>query len=571
MNKKTRLFYVIIVIISIILSSRLFYLQVAKGEYYRELSLYRSVRILEETPMRGRILDRNGVVLAESIPTYELVIIPEDMNAREKELPLLSRFIGMSVEEIEEILEQSGLPDYEEVKVKGSLTQEEVIKIEEHNYELPGIKVVLSSQRYYPFGEVGANFIGFIGAVTKEDLQSDSFYNYNDIVGKQGIERQYEIALRGEKGKKEVLVDVMGRVKEVIYEEPSVMGHDIYLSIDINVQKELEKIIGDEDGVAIAMDPANGEIIAMVSHPTFDPNLFVKGISESDYQKLLSKQVFINRATQSSYPPGSTFKPLTLIAALSSNTIKPQTTVYCGNSVKIGGRVFKDWIYPAAFGLQTPAVALANSSDVFFYTIGTKTGIEEIDKYASMFKITEPTGVDIPYETGGLLPTPEWKKDTYNESWYIGDTANISIGQGYLLVTPLEMAAFYSLIANEGVQYTPHFMLKIVSQDGKIVQEYGKKERLRVEMSEEVIKTVKDGMEIFANQSDMRILRVNNTRVCAKTGTAEAGKDIVHHWLISFAPYENPDVVGLVFFEKSNFRSSHSLAPFMRDLLKMFF
>jgi penicillin-binding protein 2 len=570
-NNKSKLLYGIVIVVIVILLARLTFVQVADGSYYRDLSNYRSLRIVSVEPLRGRILDRNGIVLAENIPSYNLEVIPEDFADENNELNFLSGIIKLKTDDIKEIIEKSGLPDYEDIIIKKDITKAEMVVIQEHSYELPGVKVVLSSKRYYPYGSIGECFLGYIGQVTQDDLKTDSYYDQNDTIGKAGIELEYEKYLRGIKGETEILVDAQGRVKKVLYEQSPVMGDDVYLSIDINFQKELEKTVGDRKGVSIAMDPKTGQILAMVSHPTFDPNLFVNGISEADYNKLSNEDAFINRAIQSSFPPGSTFKPLTLISALESNTITSATTLYCGNSVNIGGRIFRDWIYPQAFGYQNPVQALANSCDVFFYKVGVMTGIDQISKYANMLKVDQKTGIDIPFETTGLVPNPSWKLENTRENWYVGDTANTSIGQGYDLFTPIELITFYQMIANNGVQYTPHFLLKILSSENEVVFEYNNNERLNVEIPQDVFKTIKDGMEELSNKPDMQIVKVSGVTVCSKTGTAEVGDNSVDHWLVSFAPKENAKVIGLFFFEKSDFPSSHSLAPLMRDLLKNFF
>jgi penicillin-binding protein 2 len=570
-SNKSKFLYAIILITISVLVARLAFIQIVQGNYYRELSTYRSIRIITEEPLRGRILDRNGVVLAENVPSYDLVVVPEDIKDKNRELNFISSITGIKTADIQTTIDKSGLPDYSDIIIKKDISKEEMIKIEEHTYEIPGVKVVLSSKRHYTFGEIGEAFLGFVGKVSETDLNTDEFYNQNDVIGKQGVELQYERDLRGEKGKKEALVDVFGREKKIIYEESSVMGNDVYLTIDINVQKNLEKIIGDKNGVAIAMDPTTGEILAMVSHPTFDPNLLVNGISQKAFEQILNEDAFLNRAIQSHYPPGSTFKPMTLISALASKTIDPKTTIYCGNSINIGGRIFKDWVYPSAFGYQNPVEGLANSSDVFFYRVGLMTGIDQIDKYATLFKLGDTTGIDLPFEISGLIPSSSWKLENIGENWYIGDTANTSIGQGYVLVTPIELITFYQAIANNGIQFTPHFLLKVISPQNKVIFEYNKTERLNLTLPQEILDTVKNGMEDLSNKPDMSIVRVNGISVCSKTGTAEVGANSVDHWLVSFAPKENPEILGLVFFENSKFPSSHSLAPFMRDLLKNFF
>jgi len=570
-SNKSKFLYAIILITISVLVARLAFIQIVQGNYYRELSTYRSIRIITEEPLRGRILDRNGVVLAENVPSYDLVVVPEDIKDKNRELNFISSITGIKTADIQTTIDKSGLPDYSDIIIKKDISKEEMIKIEEHTYEIPGVKVVLSSKRHYTFGEIGEAFLGFVGKVSETDLNTDEFYNQNDVIGKQGVELQYERDLRGEKGKKEALVNVFGREKKIIYEESSVMGNDVYLTIDINVQKNLEKIIGDKNGVAIAMDPTTGEILAMVSHPTFDPNLLVNGISQKAFEQILNEDAFLNRAIQSHYPPGSTFKPMTLISALASKTIDPKTTIYCGNSINIGGRIFKDWVYPSAFGYQNPVEGLANSSDVFFYRVGLMTGIDQIDKYATLFKLGDTTGIDLPFEISGLIPSSSWKLENIGENWYIGDTANTSIGQGYVLVTPIELITFYQAIANNGIQFTPHFLLKVISPQNKVIFEYNKTERLNLTLPQEILDTVKNGMEDLSNKPDMSIVRVNGISVCSKTGTAEVGANSVDHWLVSFAPKENPEILGLVFFENSKFPSSHSLAPFMRDLLKNFF
>ncbi len=570
-ESKEKLLYIIIIMLTVILLSRLLYLQVLKGDSYLAQSKYNSIRIADLQPVRGKILDRNGVVLVENLPSYDLEIVIEDIKDKDKELTFLSSVIEMEKQDIENIIEKANLPVYAHIKIKRGLTEKEVIQIKEHSFELPGITVSTTSERYYQFENIAAPIIGFIGPVTKEDLEKDSFYNLDYLTGKQGIEAQYEKLLRGEKGKEVVQVDASGRIRDVLYSMPSKPGNDIYLTIDIRLQKELEAIIGDRKGVAVAIDPNNGEILAMVSHPSFDPNLFVSGISQEALDKLYAENAFINRAIQGQYPPGSTFKPITLISALNEKIIAAKTVIYCENSIIVGNRRFKDWIYPSAFGYQNPVQAIANSSDVFFYTVGLKTGVEKIAKYAKLFGLGDKTWVDLPTENTGLVPTAQWKQENIGENWYPGDTANLSIGQGYLLVTPLQMAIMYSGIAKNGTEYTPHFFLKAVSQEGSIIEEFTASILRKIDINSEILDTVKNGMEALADKPDMKILSAYGGDVCAKTGTAEVGETEVNHWLIAFAPREEPEIVGLLLFERSDFPSSHSLAPLMSDLLKKYF
>ncbi len=573
MSEKTKitLLYIIIFLIISILFSRIFYLQIIKGDYYKNISENKSIRILEIPTIRGKILDRNGVVLAEDIPSYYLEITKSYLKNPKSELAYVSKIIGISVKEIESKLSNSGMPDFEPVVIKRELTLKQVISIKEHSFELPGINISLRAKRVYPYGEIGENFLGFVGLVTKEDLKRDSFYSYNDYIGKQGIEKEYEKFLRGRKGKEEVQIDASGRIIKVISSINPVPGNNIYLTIDIRLQKELEKVVGNKAGVSIALDPKNGEILAMVSHPSFDPNKLLKGMSEEEYQALSKQNAFFNRATQGEYPSGSTFKPITLIAALMTHTITKNTVIYCKNSIRIGNITFRDWIYPASFGYQTPAKALANSSDVFFYTIGTKTGVSAIDKYAALLGLGTKTGIDLPDESKGLLPSPEWKKKTLGTDWYIGDTANLSIGQGFLLVTPVQMATLYEGLAQNGLEYTPHLLLKITDSSGNIIKTYGKKIRLNANIPQDVMNVVKSGMEMLANRPEMRIMKIGGRTVCAKTGTAEVGKNAVDHWLIAFSGNKKPDIVGLFFFDHSDFASSHSLAPLMAKLFDTYY
>ncbi|HEM56329.1 MAG TPA: penicillin-binding protein 2, partial [Thermodesulfobium narugense] len=519
MNRKetefSQIIYALIFVLVFTLMGRAYYLQVVKGDYYNELSQYRSVRIIETQPMRGRILDKNGIVLAEDIPSYSVAVIMEDVKNPKHEFSILSSIIGMRTSDIEDKIKKANLPAYEYVILKKDISIKERIQIEESQDKLPGINVITSYKRYYPFKEVGAAFIGYVGPVTLDDIKTDSYYDINDVIGKQGLELQYEKYLRGIKGKKEVLVDAFGRVKSILYEEKPVPGNDIYLNIDINVQKDLENLVGDRNGVAIAMDPRTGGIIAMVSHPTFDPNLFVNGIGEKDYNLLLEKNAFINRAIQSRFPPGSTFKSLTLISALEKGVITKGTIIDCGPYVTIGGRNFKDWIYPSAFGRQTPSVALANSSDVFFYKLGLMTGVDTIKYYSDLLKVGDLTGIDVPFEISGIIPSPQWKKETVGEQWYLGDTANMSIGQGFVSLTPIEVASLYQIIANNGIGLTPHFLNKIVSSKGEVILEYKPQVRVNYKFKDDTLTVVKDGLEGLSNKPDMRIMRVNGVTVCS--------------------------------------------------------
>ena len=569
---KTRVFivYIFILCLSIILTVKLYQIQIIDGPHYRELAEGNRIRILPVSAPRGEILDRKGKVLAKNRASFAVYVIPFEGN-REESLKILSGIIGIPYAEIKGKLDKAS-NSLQPVNILPDASIEIVGKIKELEDKLPGVLVVTDVIRDYPYKNIASHILGYIGEVSSEEMKifQEDGVRMGDTIGKAGIERGYQVALMGVRGGEQVEVDAMGRPIKVLGTVPPIPGSTLVTTIDLDLQRIATESLKRRGlpGAIVAIDPRNGDVLAMVNNPDYDPNSFSKGISAKEWERLLSpERPLLNRAISAVYPPGSTFKIAVALAALAEDMVNEDSVFYCPGSMVIGNRRFKCW---TSHGRIDFLNAIANSCDVSFYTMGLKLGAEKIARYARLLGLGDLTGVDIPGETRGLIPEPSWKK----EPWYIGDTANMSIGQGYVQVTPIQMAVLASTVANGGKVYKPRVVSEMVSQDGTKTSQPAVLVRDLSKFKKEIA-IIKKGMKMVVDTGTGTSARVNGISVAGKTGTAEnfptksnpQGKD--HAWFIAYAPTDNPKIALSIVVEQGGHGGSTS-APIAAEIISYY-
>jgi len=586
-RKNLKIVWIIAMIFFGILLGRIFYLDVIKGNYYAELSKGNRVRMILLKAPRGKMLDKFGNILVSNIPSVDAVIIPsdlpEDPNEKNNVIDKLSQILGVEKDKILSAVASQPENSINAILVKENISQDQVLILAEKYKQLPGLVLENSGIRKYEDGFIFSSFIGYDGKITKDELGANPGYYMTDYIGKTGLEKQYEKELRGIHGARQVEVDSMGNIKKdlgVINPEP---GNDLVLNIDEGLQKKISDSLATyleksntKTAAAVAIDPRTGGILAMVSLPGYDNNLFAKGISSDEYKGLIEDKnlPLFNRAISGEYPPGSTLKLAIASAALAEGTVTPETTVADSNgAIYVGSWRFGDW---KTHGIVDMRKAIAESCDVYFYALGggyggiTGLGMDKMKKYENLFGFGEITGVDLPSEKSGFIPSEQWKKDTTGEKWYIGDSYHSAIGQGFITATPIQLANYTAAIANGGTLYSPHIVNKIKKSNGE--EEIIKSEVIRKNfISSEILKVVREGMRQTVTEGSARSLSTLPVEVAGKTGTAQFGsEDKTHGWFISFAPYENPEIAMVVLSEGGG-EGSSSGVPVTKEVFDWYF
>ncbi|MBU1131949.1 penicillin-binding protein 2 [Patescibacteria group bacterium] len=594
-------FFLVILFAILILFFRGFYLQVVKGDYYLAVAEKNRIRVLNLPSPRGIIYDRNGIPLVKNVPSFALFVVPFDFNsnAEEKEKSMQwfesnlapEEFAGIS-EKIEKI-KPSEKEYFEPVLVVTDLSFEKAaaMRIESVNY--PGISVEVIAKREYattwknqPATALG-HILGYEGRISPAEYKnlSKNGYLFNDDLGKTGIEEMYESQMRGKYGKEQIEVDSTGKAVKILAQEEVRKGDSVNLSIDLEMQAKLESILQNRlakmnlrKASAIVMNPQNGQVLSLISLPGYDNNLFAKGISDEDYKKLLQDDAnpLFNRVISGEYPSGSTIKPVIGAAALAEKIITERTSFLSIGGIRIGEWFYPDW-KAGGHGYTDIRKALAESVNTFFYIVGggygeTKgLGMLKIKEYSEKFGLNKPTGINLPNEQSGFLPTPEWKKEYKDEQWYIGDTYHAAIGQGDLLVVPLQVANFTSVFANKGTLFKPQIVESIFNQELQRPVKVNP-EVLQSEIVDDyIIEVIRQGMRQAVTRGSAVILNSLPVTSAAKTGTAQwqEGKT-PHAWFTAFAPYENAELVITILVEEAGEGSAVS-APIAYEFLDWYF
>lgn len=560
----------------------LLYMQTIRGGEYRNRATKISQQSNRLPSQRGEIYDRTySVPLVQNTDSFAIDLVPADLASEKREsvFSRLSSILDMPIEDIRKKVPPAYYHLYQPIEILGSASYATVTALAERIDEFPGISWHSKPMRNYLDTGSLSHVLGYVGDITKDELKLmyNQGYKPGDVIGKAGIEKQFDMTLRGRDGREFRTVDVKGKniASEQINVDPPVMGSNIVLTIDNSIQKLAEKALGSRIGSAVVLRPATGEILAMVSYPWYNPNLFTGVEAGSEYAKLLADQnnPLLNRAVQSSYPPASTFKAILTAGIVEEKAFPQDKKVLCPGQISYGDRIFNCWTKKPGHGWLDLKGGLENSCDIYFWTVGRDyLGIERIVSYAKDFGFGKITGIDLPGELEGFVPTPQWKERRFHEKWLGGDTMNLSIGQGDLLVTPLQMADMMAMIVNDGVVYRPHVVKDIRdSSTGAVVQSAQPKELLRSRISKETFLTVREDLRgVITNGTARFPVNTKAVQVAGKTGTAEVGlKDHWHSWFVAFGPYDAADpkdkVVVVVMVEASN--PWEWWAPYAADII----
>ena len=576
-----RYVYGAVVIVFLVLIARLVWLQLFQGDYYNSLAEGNRLRAIPLAAMRGVMYDRNGQILVGSRPSFMVTYVPTQGKMTDEEANKLSRLLNMPADKI---LEKAGKVknSYVPTVLAQDLTPDVVTKVEERRNELPGISVDVQPIRYYPYDMMAAQIFGYVGQIDEDDMErlkgEDGVSNVTQI-GRAGLESYYDDVLRGKDGSRQVEVDASGSpVMEVERKNP-VQGHNIHLTLDLNLQTALEKAmdaqiaqgIGVSGIAAVAVDPNTGAVLAMASRPAYNPNWFTRGLTESEWKQINGNpnHPMENRVIAGEYPPGSTFKLITGAAALELKKITPDEMIFDSG---------RHWLVDMrnaggeALGWINFTEALAKSDNVYFYELGRRVGIDKLAEYAKMFGMGKKTGIAMRGEAAGLVASEEYKEKNYHQDWYLGDTFNSAIGQGFQLVTPLQAAMIVSEVANGGIQYKPFIVSRIDNLGGTPYKIFAPEQTGTLEVSKTTLDLIREGMRNVAEESGTAgsLFAGFPVQVAGKTGTAEnfSGRD--HGWFVAFAPYDHPRIVIAVLTEQGGFGASSS-GPIVRAMLEEFF
>lgn len=578
-------------LILLALFSRLFYLQVIAHEHFTTLSEDNRVKLQAIAPNRGLIYDRNGILLADNLPSYRLEITAEQVDDMSATLAALGEIIDIRETDrtrFEKLLRRK--PRFEAVPLRFHLSDEEVGRFSVNRHRFPGVDIQAGLARHYPLGSLAVHALGYVGRIDENALKGLDSSNYNGTtyIGKTGIEKSYETVLHGEVGVQQVEITAQGRVLRVLQSTPPVPGRNLYLTLDSRLQDVAEKAFGDKTGTAIAIDPGNGDILALVSMPTYDPNPFVNGIEYADYKALRDddKEPLFNRALRGQYPPGSTIKPFMGLAGLEQGITTAKSSTYCPGYFMLPGktRKYRDWKH-YGHGTVNLSSAITQSCDVYFYDLAVSMGIERIHDYLAHFGFGKLTGIDIQGELPGLLPSPEWKHARRGQAWFPGETVITGIGQGFFMATPLQLAVATATLANRGQRIRPSII--------RAEQEAGSTALLPHMLQIEETLSVQDPKNwdtvinamidvVHSARGTARHIGIDSPyKIAGKTGTAQVyglkqdekydaklidEKLRDHALFIAFAPADNPKIAVAVVVEHGGGGGSVA-APIARTII----
>jgi len=552
-----------IIFFTVVILVRLWYLQAIKGDYYHEQAENNRIRPVKLRPPRGIIYDRHGRPIVENVLTFDISLVPEDTTDINATIDKLAAAIKLTPAAIRAALDDAApiRTKYEPVKILEEAPWDDVALIEAHQEDIPGAIIEPEHRRHYPYEGLASHQLGYIGKVSPSQRKKDQ--DIGLLTGQGGLEKVYDKYLRGIAGRRMIQVNAAGRkVKDLGIEEPK-PGTDIYLTIDLDVQKVAEDALGDRGGAVVAMDPNSGEILALASHPNYDPNLFPRGIAPKDWVRLMNdpSHPLYNRAIQSVYPPGSTFKIIVSLAGLESGIIKLDDKVNCKGSIKSGKHSFRCW-KKGGHGPISFHDALVQSCDVYFYTMGDRIGWDRIAQYAKELGYGSLSGILLPDEKPGLIPTTEWKRKRTKEPWYAGDTYINSIGQGFVLVSPLQACQMISAIANGGIFYRPSLLKQTRNRETGEIKMIAPELKNKIAIDPVALEEIRRALVGVVNepggtahgaQSQLAIVagKTGSSQVVAQkvAGRKLAEKIADHAWFVAYAPADNPKIAVAVIVE----------------------
>jgi len=556
---------------------RLFQLQIIEGERLGRLSTRNSVRTVRLEAPRGDIVDREGRTLATARPAFGVQVIPNDLRRRSRTIGALGMLLDEDSAALDEqVGEPRGRKRFKAVRVAADVSYDQLASVESHLYALPGVVTDIQPRRHYVEGDLAAHVMGYIGEIQGRQLEQRAFADYRPgaVIGQAGVESRYESVLRGRQGGRNLVVDAAGRVVDVLEAGAPVPGGTVTLTLDADLQKVAEEaflpdVLGEAGklGAVVVLDVRSGDVLALVSKPSFDPNSFPGGIDRETWRKLTQDEwrPIQNRAISGQYPPASTYKVIVAAAALQEGIVDPDETVFCPGHFKLGRRTYRCW-KRSGHGPVDMRKAIKQSCDVYFYQLGLKIGVNRLAKIARGFMLGQITGIDLPQERSGLVPTREWKKRRFGEAWMKGETVSASIGQGFNLATPLQVAVVYAAIANGGRILRPRLVLRTEDPDGVVTPGAEPEVLGTVPVDPVHLQRLVDALEAVVEEErgTARRARVSGYRVAGKTGTAQVVQlkqtegledDEIplrfrdHAWFAAFAPLPKPEIVVVVLIE----------------------
>jgi penicillin-binding protein 2 len=549
-------------------------LQIIDSERYSQLAERNRVRSIPIIAPRGSMLDREGRVLVDNYPSFSVLLLRDSPTEVDKLLPQIADGLGMTLDEIKQQIDAArAMPKFQPIVIKPEAKPADIAFIESHRADIPILEMLMVHRRRYPHGDLLANAVGYVGEVSAQQVEdSDMTLKPGDIVGKAGLERQYNQTLMGTDGLRRVIVNSIGKEVGRLEQQDAIPGKPIQLTIDYDLQAIADNYMADREGAVVAMDARNGEILAMVSRPTFDPNDFAVRIPNAEWQALNSdpRTPLLNRAVQGQLAPGSVFKIVMSTAMLESKAVPDNFTAFCPGHASFYGREFHCW-RPAGHGTVNLHTAIMQSCDVFFYTLGQRLGIDIIHKYGAGLGLGQKTGIDLPSEEAGLMPSEEWKQRVYHQKWYAGETISVSIGQGAVTVTPVQLARMIGAVASGGDLVQPHFLKSLATKTDHFP------------LAEDTVEQVTQGMYGVVNEGGTgAALKLANIEFSGKSGTAQlmsytAGAKMGHKgketngWFVGYAPRRNPEIVVAAVVQGSTEHGGSTAGPVVRDIVKAYY
>ena len=584
---------VVIVFFAALIFSRLWFLQIHKGDEYRERADNNRVRVSEVAAPRGNIIDRKEREMVTNRPSFNVVLVREDSNDVDTLIKELAEALNLDISAMwEKLREAEGKPRHLPIRLLEDVDWATLAYVENHNHDFPGIRIETTPARVYHYDNVAAHAIGYLGEINKKELaaRDPELYSGGDLIGKMGLERLRETDLRGEKGSSSSEVNARGFEQQLLKSVPPLPGNDIQLTLDAKLQQVAEDLM-DADGKAgavVAMEVKTGRMLILASNPVLPLDQFVGGISHKNWNALLEnpKHPLINKVVQAMYPPGSTYKMITAMAGLATGVITPETVIYCPGHYKFGNRRYHCW-KRSGHGAVDLKRAIAESCDVYFYQVGLRTGVDNLAKMANKFGLGAKTGIEMEHEKGGLTPTKDWKVKRHKQKWQEGETLSVAIGQGFNLVTPLQICLMTATIANGGTQYQPQIIEKISDPDGHVISRFEPIITNQLGGERIFLKQIREGMKevVQGKRGTARIVRIKGMDIAGKTGTAQVVRlkqykhlkeeDIPykyrdHAWFTCYAPAEDPEIAVTVLVEHG-LHGGSGAGPVARAIMAEYF
>lgn len=557
----------VVILAFALLAGRLWQLQAIEGGHYLELSEQNRIRDYAVPAPRGVIFDRRGQPLVTNRASFTVALLPMEVRDPPRLAEALARLLDVDAAEILARLAEGRRRPFEPVRLRRDVDRRVVVAIEENRLDLPGVVIQAEPVREYLHGALAGHALGYLGEITEAELRTRPDYRPGDLIGKTGVERTYDDLLRGQAGRLRVEVDAAGRPGRVLGRQAARPGHSLVLNLDATLQRVAEEQLRGHVGAVVAMDPRTGEVLVLASSPGYDPAVFAGGISPANWRRLTSDRglPLLNRATEGTYEPGSVFKVVTGTAALAEGVARRESTYACTGALVLGRWVFRDL---AAYGTVSFVRGVQVSCNVMFWTLGRAVGPERLARYATALGLGVPTGVDLPAEAAGFIPSVAWKPRAHGEPWYPGDTLNMSIGQGWVLTTPLQVARMLSAIANGGTLVQPVLARRVITPDGREVRAIaGRRTPVPERLPAAALETLREGLRAVVEAGTGRAAAVEGLAVAGKTGSAENPRGRPHAWFAGYAPAERPALVVVAFVEHG-YRGGIAAAPIAKAIFE---